>query len=150
MRHVGAGDVWSTHWATEMAARQRRHWREHGFGWRAAVDRATGAAVGFVALELSGRETAGLARGEHEIGWWLTPAAWGRGLAREGAIAVRDDAFRTVRAPSVVARVQAPNERSIAVATSLGLSLDTTVADGTGRDVNVYRLTADEWRDIVA
>jgi hypothetical protein len=60
---------------------------------RAAIERASGRAVGFIALNLAGEGTAGLDPGEYEIGWWLDPAAQGRGLAREGAQAVLDDAL---------------------------------------------------------
>jgi RimJ/RimL family protein N-acetyltransferase len=142
MRFVGSGAVWSAARAEEVAAIQRDRWARHGFGWRAAVRRETGAAVGFVALNFAEEGATGLEPGEHEIGWWLLPDAWGQGLAREGAAAVRDDAFRTLGAPSVAARVRPTNERSIEVAKSLGLTLDFETVDDGGREVSVYRLLA--------
>lgn len=146
MRHIASGEVWAPDKAEQVARDKREHWTRHGFGWRAAIDRSTGEAVGFVALNLAGEGTVGLAPDEHEIGWWLEPAAWGRGLAREGAVAVRDDAFQAVGASSVVARVRRENRRSIAVAESIGLTFDfeTTEAGG-GRRLDAYRLTAADW-----
>jgi RimJ/RimL family protein N-acetyltransferase len=142
MRFIGAGGVWSREWALEVAERQRRHWAEHGFGWRPATERATGELVGFIALNFALEGTAGLDPGEYELGWWLAPSAGGRGLAREGAAAIRDEAFDSLGAPSVVARIQPGNERSIAVARATGLTYDFTTTGRSGEPVAVYRQTA--------
>jgi RimJ/RimL family protein N-acetyltransferase len=147
MEHIASGEVWAPDKAEQVARDKREHWVRHGFGWRAAIDRSTGEAVGFVALNFAGEGTVGLAADEYEIGWWLAPEAWGRGLAREGAVAVRDDAFQTVGASSVVARVRRENHRSIAVAESIGLTFDFETAEaGGGRPLDVYRLTAADWK----
>jgi RimJ/RimL family protein N-acetyltransferase len=119
-RFIGAGEVWSREWAVEVAERQRRHWAEHGFGWRPATEVATGELVGFIALNFAGEGMVGLDPSEYEIGWWLAPSAGGRGLAREGAAAIRDEALDELGAPSIVARTQPANERSIAVAAPAG------------------------------
>jgi RimJ/RimL family protein N-acetyltransferase len=126
--------------AQAVAAAAREHWREHGFGWRAAVEKATGRPVGFIALAFAGEGTPGLHRFEYEIGWWLDPRAWGRGLAREGALAVRAEAFGRVGAPSVVARIQPENAASIRVAESIGLALAFSTTGRTGEPISVYRL----------
>src|SRR5690242_19707823 len=60
VRHIGPGEPWPRARAEEVAAAQLRHWTEHGFGWRAAVEKSTGEAVGFIALNLAGEGTAGL------------------------------------------------------------------------------------------
>jgi RimJ/RimL family protein N-acetyltransferase len=142
MRFVGPGVPWPRAKAEQVAAAQRRHWSQHWFGWRPAVDKATGESVGFMALNFAGPGTAGLDAGEYEIGWWLAPEAWSRGLAREGALAMRDEAFDALNAPSVVARIQPANARSIAVAESVGLTRDFSTTGETGEPVVVYRLTA--------
>jgi RimJ/RimL family protein N-acetyltransferase len=139
VRHIGTGEPWTPERVDESAARQRAHWRDHGFGWRAAVERDSGRAVGFIVLQLAGEGTEGVDPREHEVGWWLHPDVWGRGLAREGAQAVLDEAFGRLGAPSVVAVIQPANAASIRVATALGL---THAFDGTGRTgepVAVYR-----------
>jgi RimJ/RimL family protein N-acetyltransferase len=140
MRFIGLGVPWPRAKAEEVAAAQLRHWREHGFGWRAAVEVATGRLAGFMALSFAGEGTAGLDAAEHEIGWWLVPPAWGRGLAREGAQAMRDEAFDVLGAPSVVARIQPANARSIAVARATGLAHDFDTTGRYGEPVAVHRL----------
>jgi RimJ/RimL family protein N-acetyltransferase len=107
-----------------------------------AVEKTTTRTVGFVALNFAGEGAAGLDPGEYEIGWWLDPAEWGRGFAREGAEALRDHAFNTLGAPSVVARIQPENESSIRVAKAAGLGLDFESIGGTGERIVIHRATA--------
>lgn len=84
MRHIGTGAPWTATEAESHSARALVHWRAHGFGWRGAVERATGRRVGLIALNLAGPGIPGLAEDDYEIGWWIDPAAWGRGYATEG------------------------------------------------------------------
>ncbi len=93
MRYIGDGTTWTDARIADVAAHISEHWRLHDFGWRVA--RVDGAPVGFIALNFAG-DGAGVDPREYEIGWWLDPSAWGRGLAREGAAAVRDEAFERV------------------------------------------------------
>ena len=123
VRFIGDGSVWSPARAEEVGAANREHWRRHGFGWRAAVERETGEMIGLLALNFAG-EGSGVDIDEYEIGWWLRPAAWGRGLAREGAAAVRDEAFTRVGAPRVLARIQPANQASLSVATATDTKTD--------------------------
>ena len=134
MRYVGDGTTWSDARIHGVAAQVLTHWAEHGFGWRVA--RCDGAPVGFIALNFAG-EGAGIDAGEYEIGWWLAPGAWGRGLAREGATAVRDEAFARVGAPSIVARIRPENTASLAVAAAIGLTYE---SDGVGRGGETFSL----------
>jgi RimJ/RimL family protein N-acetyltransferase len=131
--------VWSQSKAAEVADRQLRHWREHGFGWRVAEELESGRTVGFIGLNFIEPGTAGLEVSEYEIGWWIDPAAQRRGYAREGAAAVRDEAFGRLGAPSVVARIRPANAASIAVAHAIGLRHDFETTDGGGMQVAVYR-----------
>jgi RimJ/RimL family protein N-acetyltransferase len=142
MRFIGPGVPWSPAHAEQVAAAKRQHWIEHGFGWRPATEKATGELVGFMALNFAGTGTAGLDPSEYEIGWWLAPQAWGRGLAREGALAVRDEAFDALSAPSVIARMQPANKPSIAVARAAGLRHAFNTTGETGEPLVIYRLTA--------
>lgn len=57
---------------------------------------------------------------EVEIGWWLSPAAWGHGYATEAATALRDFAFTTAGVPRLMVVLNAENERSVAVALRIG------------------------------
>jgi RimJ/RimL family protein N-acetyltransferase len=121
MRFVGTGTPWTQEHTAEVADRCLEHWRRHGFGWRVAVERETGSSLGFIALNFAG-DGAGIAPDEYEIGWWLEPSAWGRGLAREGAGAVREEAFGRLAVPSVVARISPDNAASLGVAGAIGMT----------------------------
>lgn len=145
VRHIGDGLTWSEVKVAEVSAHNVEHWRVHGFGWRVARPRAGGPAIGFVGLSFAG-EGAGVDPGEHEIGWWLEPSAWGRGLAREGAAAVRDEAFGPVSAPSVLARIQPANAASLAVARAIGLRYRRDIRGRAGEPAVVLALSAAGWR----
>lgn len=139
MRHVGSGATWTAAEAEEHSARALVHWRVHGFGWRGAVKRVGGRAVGMIALELA-EGVPGLADGDHEIGWWLDPALWGRGYATEGGRAIVAEAFGRIGAPSVAARIQPGNVASERVALALGLRHERDAIGRHGERVRIHRL----------
>lgn len=145
MRYIGAGAPWTAERAAEVAGHAAEHWREHGFGWRVATLAETGAAVGFIALNFAGADS-GIGADEYEIGWWLDPPAWGRGLAREGAAAVRDEAFDRLGAPGIAARVSPRNDASLAVAAGIGMTREDDATGRFGEPIAVLRLSRDGWR----
>ena len=142
MRYIGAGAIWSPAEAEERSARALVHWRTHGFGWRAAIERSSERSVGLIALNLAGPDVAELPDDDHEIGWWIDPGAWGRGYATEGGRAVVDEAFSRLGAPSVVARIRPDNVASARVAAALGLRLERDTIDRHGEAVRIHRLRA--------
>jgi RimJ/RimL family protein N-acetyltransferase len=142
MRYVGAGVTWTAAEAEQRSARALVHWRTQGFGWRTAVERASGRAVGLIALNLAGREIPELAEDDHEIGWWIEPESWGKGYATEGGHAIVDEAFTRVGAPSVVARIQPANVASTRVAAALGLTPERDVVGRYGEPIRIHRLYA--------
>lgn len=130
MRYIGDGSLWDEERITQVSASSTDHWQRHGFGWRAIHARDTGNPIGIGMLAFPG-PGAGIDPFDYEIGWWLAPEHWGRGLAREAGAALREEAFADrIAAPSVVARVQPGNGASLAVARALGLTHE---RDGTGR-----------------
>jgi RimJ/RimL family protein N-acetyltransferase len=144
MRHIGDGTTWTEARIHDVAAHVVSHWSDHGFGWRVARLH-DGTAIGLIALNFAG-EGAGVDAREYEIGWWLAPSAWGRGLAREGAAAVRDEAFQRVGAPSILARIAPANAGSLAVAAAIGLLHESESTGRGGETIAVLRLTAEAWR----
>lgn len=60
---------------------------------------------------------------EVEIGWRLARAAWGVGLATEGAAAVRDLAFERLDLDRLISITVAANSRSVRVIEKLGFTL---------------------------
>jgi RimJ/RimL family protein N-acetyltransferase len=144
MRYVGDGTTWSDARIRGVAEHVVAHWAEHGFGWRVA--RQDGEPVGLIALNFAGAGS-GVDADAYEIGWWLAPSAWGRGLAREGAAGVRDDAFARVGAPSILARIAPANAASLGVAAATGLTHERRSVGRTGEPIAVLRLGAERWRD---
>jgi RimJ/RimL family protein N-acetyltransferase len=140
MRHVGTGEPWTREESDQRHERALAHWRDHGFGWRVAVERASGAPVGLIALSLAGPDVPELAPDDHEIGWWLDPAVWGRGYATEGGRAIVEEAFTRLHAPSVVARVRPANVASLGVAAALGLEPERDAVDRHRLPVRILRL----------
>ena len=61
---------------------------------------------------------------EPEIGWFLTPAVRGQGLATEAARAVRDFGRDEAKLPSLVSYIHDGNTASMNVARKLGASRD--------------------------
>ncbi|MGW7364253.1 GNAT family N-acetyltransferase [Streptomyces sp. NPDC054841] len=102
----------------ELTARQRRHDAERGFCLWTMLDEA-GEVIGFTGAQPWPHETFGPV-GEIEIGWRLGRAYWGRGYATAAA-RVTLERVRAAGVPSVVAMVDARNERSIAVTQRLGM-----------------------------
>jgi RimJ/RimL family protein N-acetyltransferase len=141
-RYIGDGQTWTTLKAIAVSDRALSHWREHGFGWRVIVELATGSEIGLLALNRMGDGTAGLDPDAHEIGWWLSPDRWGHGYATEAGHAVAEDAFSSLQAPHLTARIQPENAGSIQVATSLGMQLDFNTVAHPGVAVAIYRAAA--------
>lgn len=94
-------------------------WILRGHGVWTIEDRATTETLGFVLLGLDQEDP------EPELGFLISEAAEGRGIAFEAAQAARDFAFDTLGWPTLVSFVTPGNDRSIALALRLG-----AVADG--------------------
>jgi RimJ/RimL family protein N-acetyltransferase len=141
-RYIGNGHTWTALKAITVSDVALGHWREHGFGWRVVIHVASGTEIGLLALNLMGAGTAGLEPDEHEIGWWLSPEHWGHGYATEAARAVAADAFKSLGAPHLTARIQPENAGSIQVATSIGMSFEFNTVAEPGVLVAVYRAAA--------
>lgn len=87
--------------------------------WLAICNRADGEAT-FV-ITLGGETVIGacgvgrVASGHHDLGYWLGPAHWGRGFAREAVCAIIDFAFgeMDIAVLSASARVATPQSRRL-------------------------------------
>jgi RimJ/RimL family protein N-acetyltransferase len=107
-------------------SRQIAHWDTLGFGcWIARLaDGSEGAhdgeMVGYVGLSVPTFLPEVLPA--VEVGWRFVPAAWGRGLATEGATAALDHAFATLGLDTVCSLPQVDNGASVRVADRLGMT----------------------------
>jgi len=146
MRYVGNGRPWSREQARQRHQACLRHWEDHQFGWRAILDRHSSRFVGLAALSYLGALVPGIEESAIEIGWWLDPGAWGRGIATEAAAAIRDEAFGSLHATRIVARIQPRNQASAHVAARLGMRLHGDTAGRAGEPVRVYLLDRPGWQ----
>ena len=93
-----------------------------GFSFFAATLRDTGAFAGTIGLQTMRDVVPNLPQPAVEIGWRLTEAAQGLGLATEGALAILDFAFRQLGLAEVVAITAIPNQASRHVMEKLGMT----------------------------
>jgi ribosomal-protein-alanine N-acetyltransferase len=90
------------------------HWRAHGFGQLAAVERESGVFLGRCGLEhLEGGP-------DVELGYYFGRAAWGKGYATEAAAAVLAWGFDDLGLDRIVAVVRPFNDASKRVLGKLG------------------------------
>lgn len=129
--------------AQETSRRIEDHWETFGFGLWAACERSE-VGDGEVCVGFTGACHPGPAwdpdfSGEVEVGWRLARAAWGRGLAVEGARAAVDAVASALSLPRVIAFVDPRNTRSLAVTARLGMHRShATVDSHLGTTVQVF------------
>jgi RimJ/RimL family protein N-acetyltransferase len=139
MRYIGTGRPLDHGTSERSFAIIQSHWTRYGSGLRSAICREDGEYLGFVGLAVvPGRSIAG---GETEIGWRLRRAAWGKGYATEGAIAVRDQALESLGITTLVSLIQPGNVASARVSEKLGMRPDGHGRGAHGEAVVVHRLT---------
>ncbi|MBN2204673.1 MAG: GNAT family N-acetyltransferase, partial [Thermoleophilia bacterium] len=115
MRHVGRGVPLDRDELVASQARVREHWRVHGLGPLAVVERATGRLVGEGGLQL-------LEGGpDVELTYTLARAVWGRGYATEAAAAVLEWGFGTLGLTRIVGVAYPDNTASQRVLGKLGM-----------------------------
>ncbi|MEU0528684.1 GNAT family N-acetyltransferase [Streptomyces niveus] len=107
----------------KLTARQRAHAAELGFCFWTMLDDSD-EVIGFTGAQPWPHASFGPV-GEIEIGWRLGRAHWGRGYVTAAANATLER-VRAAGVPTVVAMVDARNDRSVAVARRLGMELEET------------------------
>ncbi|WP_177320884.1 PhzF family phenazine biosynthesis isomerase [Lentzea waywayandensis] len=126
--YVGNGMPWTPDYVAERHEQALRHWEDHGFGLHVVVE--DGVVIGLAQM-LDGD------LGEIEIGYWIDPAHWGRGVATRVAVELRDKALAI--ADRVVAGTDARNHASGRVLEKAGLTYFTSRYQG-GRLQHCYAL----------
>lgn len=105
--------------------------------------------LGFCGLKRVNDQGAGDLTGDFEIGWRLREDAWGRGYAKEAAIASLDLAFGRFEAPHVVALTVEGNTSSQGLMRRLGMKrredLDFDETGPAGERIIIYRIEAADW-----
>ncbi|HWJ37244.1 MAG TPA: GNAT family N-acetyltransferase [Sphingomicrobium sp.] len=101
--------------------RLRAYERDFGFTFWIAERKSDDEILGFCGLKRANAPGADAIAGEVEIGWRLREDAWGKGYAKEAAIASLDLAFDRFDAPRVVAVTAAGNVPSQGLMKRLGM-----------------------------
>lgn len=94
-------------------ARVFKHWTTNSFGLFALEIRKTGQFIGFTGLTIPTYETP--ATPCVEVGWRLSPVAWGQGYASEAARACLQWGFTDLTLNEIVSFTAIQNTRSIGV-----------------------------------
>src|SRR5207302_2940782 len=126
----------------------RHYERGERYGFWAAIEKSTGAFVGWFHF----RHLAGAGPDDAELGYRLRRAAWGRGYGTEGARALVRKGFAELGVRRVVAHTMTVNAASRRVMEKAGLTyLHTffqewpeTIEGGEQGDVE-YALTREQW-----
>lgn len=145
MQYWSPGGAWTPEEADRRFTRSLAQLRDLRFGKRWLVSKETGAGLGFVDTTTFGPGWGDVAPDEIEIGWMLTPAAWGRGYATEAARAIRDEAFERLGLGSLLAGYHPENTASGRIMEKLGMTHDRDVIGSNGWPLRVYRLTRERW-----
>jgi ribosomal-protein-alanine N-acetyltransferase len=95
-----------------------RDYDVHGYGRHAVVLKETGKVIGFHGLKREEQV------GETELGYRLSPAHWGKGLASEAAKVLVEHAWRGLGLPRIVSLIHPDNEASKNVARKLGMTME--------------------------
>ena len=149
MRHLGGVQL-PEEWGAAYQ-RVRGFSRDFGHTFWIVEDRASGDILGFCGIKRVNSPGAGALTNTHEIGWRLRPEAWGKGIAKEAAIAALDLAFGRFEAPRVIALTVPDNKASWGLMERLGMTrradLD-FVDERFGLELNpsiVYWMDAADW-----
>ncbi|QUH02875.1 GNAT family N-acetyltransferase [Saccharopolyspora erythraea] len=144
VRFVGNRRPWSPEVVARRHAAALAHWAAHGIGWLTVGFHDRPEAVGLVSVTHRTAEESALGEPAIELGWWVAPTAWGRGVATEAVRAARDAAFG--HTDLLYAAYQSGNDASGRVMTKLGMTHRLDFTDDDGHSCHVHALTRQEWR----
>jgi RimJ/RimL family protein N-acetyltransferase len=118
--------------------------------WAIELDRRVIGSVGILAIRWA---VAAMRIDRAELGYWLAPAHWGKGLMTEAASAVVRYAFETIGLHKVTTRCFAENTGSRRVIEKVGFRFigraeDDVWRDGAWHTHLLYELTSPEWPDV--
>ena len=125
--------------------------RDFGHTFWIVEDKSTGELQGFCGLKRVNSPGAGDLTGDFEIGWRLRESAWGRGIAKEAAIASLDLAFGRFAAPHVVAITVELNKPSQGLMERLGMKRRSEFDywdERFGPELNpsmIWRIDSEDW-----
>lgn len=148
MRHLGGVQL-PEEWRAAFQ-RIKGFQAQHGHTFWIVEDRGSGAVLGFCGIKRVNSPGTDMT-GQHEIGWRLRPEAWGKGIAKEAAVASLDLAFDRYAAPHVIAMTVPANLPSQGLMERLGMTRrpefdfrDLRFGDELNPSI-VWRIEAEDW-----
>lgn len=121
---------------------------ERGFTFWAVERKVDGELLGFCGLKIAD-DAASPVAGDYEIGWRLREDAWGKGYAKEAAVAALNFAFGTLEAERVVSLTVTGNSPSWGLMERLRMTrrpdLDYVGASWAEGPIIVYVIEKDQW-----
>ena len=116
------GGVWSREDHVAAFERVQQYQRDYGHTFWLVEDRASGELLGFCGLKRVNSPGAEAIADMPEVGWRLRESAWGKGIAKEAAIASLDLAFGRFGYAEVVAITVEGNAASQGLMRRLGMT----------------------------
>lgn len=123
MKYIGNGSVWTEEETEERLHRFIAHLHQHGYALMIAMHKQEARPIGHAGLIQQ------LVEGvpETEIGYWISRAYWGQGLATEAAIGWRHYAQTELNKQRLISLIHPLNTSSVAVARKNGMELEREV-----------------------
>jgi len=138
VRYLGTGEPWPDSRVQEFVARQRENWEKHRFCLWKLLLKDNDALIGICGLQNLPESP------EVEIGWWLAPEQWGKGLATEAARHALAYGFEVVHLERIVAIAQAANRDSLRVMERIGMRFEREAVHK-GIRVVLYTISREEF-----
>ena len=137
VRYLGTGEPWPDERIQGFVARQRACWRENRFCLWKLLDKETHHLIGTCGLQPLTESP------EIEMGWWLLPSHWGRGLATEAARRALAYGFEVCKLEKIVALAQPANRASTRIMEKIGMKFEREVVHK-GNPSVLYAVTRQE------
>ncbi len=132
MKYIGTGELWSDERIKRFIDNNIALHKKFGFCLWALIYKETQNLIGICGLSVLNQPD------EIEIGWWLAPEYWGKGLATKVAQAVMSYGFEHLNLQRIVSIAQPSNQRSIQVMEKLGMHFEKMSTDRCGIEVVYY------------
>ena len=139
-RYLWDGEEIPREKARTMIVRSMESFEEHGYGLWAAIDKGSGALIGFCGFWPSGEDGRG-----GELLYGIATQSWGEGLATEAAGAMIRYGFEEIELDRVVAGADTRNTASLRVMEKAGLLRDGRDLRN-GQDLTYYALSREVFR----
>lgn len=118
VRYLGNGVPWPEERVKEFVAHQIEGWEKHGICLWKVLPKESDSLIGICGLQR-------LPEGpDVEIGWWLAPSQWGKGLATEAARQALTYGFEVGNFERIVGIAQGANRDSLRVMEKLGMRFE--------------------------